>query len=347
MTSKTDAKKAKFLGKKKAKRTKTSKAIVNTSKVANTTGQVFNPSRAPTVRKPAVKAEVKQSLIKQVCAVTDPFCPGAYGCRLPDGSGAQTLTTQTRQLVSIPVGASGGYAAAAFTPWGFMLDAPTSATIAWPAVLTSYNQTNGSSVFYANAQLARVVSFGVILRSACNTTNAQGTVIVGEASNIPFSGSGTIGDFLLQKVQSSTLFAGAEVCWKVSPSNSTLAKEFLLQATVNSTSSFSSIAGWPTLVVEVIGGPTAGVNVITAEVFVNWEWQLNQDNSMVPMLPAPKAPNPTVVKLADKVNASGGGGHEGGTSVTEKIITTLASEAVSFLGEVDWMEFLMGALMFL
>lgn len=307
------------------------------------TGKVFNPNKAPTVRKSAPPPEAKKALVEQVCSVTDPFCTGAYGCRLPDGSGAQTLTTQVRQLITIPTGSSGGYAMATFAPQTYTLDAPTTNS-GVAGSLVNYNNLLAGSMF-ANASQARVVNFGVILRCTANTTNAQGTAIVGECVSVNATQGYTIGDFLLQKPVVGNIYAGQELCWKVSPTNAFLAKQFTAASNYTTTTVNSQAIGWPTLVVQITGGPSSAIPLVTAEVFVNLEWTLDDDNTMTPMLPPPKPPNGTVIKLADKVNQSTGGGKDLAVPAFNMMIEKAAGVALEMLSDVDWGEFLLGMLM--
>jgi hypothetical protein len=343
--SKKELKKLKEGAKKKGlpkKKSKAAKALGGPASMG--TGKIFNPSKVPVVRKSAPPPEAKKALVEQVCSVTDPFCVGAFGCRLPDGSGAQTLTTQVRQIVAIPTGSSGGYAMASFAPNAYTLDAPTTnAGVA--GTPTGYTMVSSPSTFYTNAAVARVVSFGVILRSSANTTNAQGMAILGETQYVASGQTYTIGDFLLQKPVVGAIYAGQEVCWKVSPTNSTLAKQFLSASLFTTASHTSDSIGWPTLVVQITGGPTTAVNLISAEIFVNLEWQLTPDNTMNQMLPPPKAPNNTVVKIADKVNQTTGGGKDVTVDAFNGLVTKAATVALDVLADVDWAEFLLGMLM--
>jgi hypothetical protein len=335
-----DAKKGK--AKPKNKKSAVAKAMGGPASMG--TGKVFNPNKAPVVRKAAPPPEAKKALVEQVCSVTDPFCTGAYGSRLPDASGAQTLTTQVRQLITIPTGSSNGYAMATFAPQCYTLDAPTTNS-GVAGSLVNYSNLLSGSVFGTNAALARVVSFGVILRCTANTTNAQGTAIVGETPYVNASQAYTIGDFLLQKPVVGNIYAGQELCWKVSPVNTVLARTFSGVADFTTTSVNSSTIGWPTLVVQVTGGPSSAVPLITAEVFVNLEWTLTYDNTMTPMLPPPKPPNNTVMKLADKVNQSTGGGKDLAVPAFNTLIEKAAGAALEMLSDVDWGEFLLGMLM--
>jgi hypothetical protein len=329
----------------KKKQTSVKKKPVQVVVSAKTAGKVFNPSKAPTVRRTAPSPEVKKALVEQVCAVTDPFCAGAYNSRLPDGSGAQTLTTQVHQLLSIGCAASGGFALGVFTPSGYNLtnSATNPLTI---GALANYTATAAGSTYANNSATARIVSFGVIVRTSANSTNAQGNLIIGEAQNVT-SGttSFTIGDFLLRKPHVVEITGGMELCWKASPINSVLAKEFLSSTLAGGAATGSDALGWPTIVVQVTGGPASTVALITVEAFVNLEWTLPAENTMIPMLPPPKAPNNTVVKLADKVNADTGGAHDVGPDLFAGVLGKAASSAASMLADVDWAEFLMGVMM--
>lgn len=284
-----------------------------------------NSKQVSTVRpRPAIKVQHH----KAVCSVTDPFCPHARGAQRPDG-GPPTVPFQIRFLYPITMDAGG---------------AGTAKHVLVPGVLfthmaygTTTSKWDGSGAWTANPQAfvasnmkeARIISFGVVIRSAQSATNAKGTVLL----TVDPSPVATVSQQIPKGNMSGTdtiivpLAAGMEHSWRSKPLG---ASAHLFKPASNFTSTMSDF-DWTSLQVEVIGGDTTASTVYAyAEYVCNIEITLavNDSTGSAQLTRTPPQTNKLAMTAADVVHANAPSFIEGGITKAMAMAEKYASSAL-------------------
>lgn len=118
-------------------------------------------------------------LSKAICSITDPFCPGAVGSKIPDAAASKSLawdaetwldvTTDAQGRAGVFFGPDPANYSCAVTSWispTNMAVAATSGTVSMP----------GFAVFSSTSYTYRVVSYGIQIRSVLSSMNNQGSL---------------------------------------------------------------------------------------------------------------------------------------------------------------------------
>jgi hypothetical protein len=134
-----------------------------------------------------VKMNPGRALVhKQTCSITDPFCPHAYGARLPGSGNVVTIPLTSRVITPLTTSTSLAKGFWFFPDWdyGFGSSTATDATnITSPVTLTKW-PLSASKVADDYCAEGRVVSAGFIIRCSSIAANIQGTVWIVPAPRI-------------------------------------------------------------------------------------------------------------------------------------------------------------------
>jgi len=279
------------------------------------------------------KSNAKMAMVRQVCSITDPFCPAAKGARFPDGTGGNSIAFQMRGVVNITTGTASGsstgaaiYVIAPGAYYGLLNGASFSGST-W-TMNGTYAAFTPNSLLANNAAKARVVSAGAIVRGTCSMSNAQGQVYMSEApGTVTFSSGLTQCDFAYPNISVTALTTGFEKSW-ISKPQGNIARQF---QSVNANNSY--FPGWTNLVVEVNGGP-ASIACVAIEYFINVEFQLQADNSLSQLAPKSTAASPVVIKANSDYQNKQPTIIAGGASVVEKTVASGINSIATKFGDM-------------
>lgn len=308
-----------------AKRNKKSREAVG-----NPGNVTSNVNRVPTVKQiPGLSmkqpAAANRGTKEAICSITNPFCPEAYGAKIPDGSGARTFPAAGRGTFNLTTGATGGSACAVvgagnlcystYGPTSFPLTTATGQEVL-------YSGLDGSSLFGTNGDRFRIVSAGFTIRCTESANNAQGWFLVKTVQSFAY-GNNVTTSFVALDCATLANYPGAELSYTFKPLSKFIARQFALPG---ASGSDLEASGWPTAEIVYQGGQ-GGVNTIaTVEYFINIEF-LMADHSTLASLAAPPLKNqPSVVKAAEMVQTNTGAVVKGGTDV----VTGVINKAVDF-----------------
>jgi hypothetical protein len=292
----------------------------------------------PPKRVPAPPPAVKQAAKEKVCSLTNPFCVAAQGARLPDPSGAQTMTQQVRQLISMPNTNAAGNSAIAISPTCYTTGfTGAAATLAFSGQL-DYKSIQTGTTFQTNVDRWRVISFGAIVRSTGNSTQMAGNLIISNPSYVNNGGALVIGSFAEPQTSLKAIATGLEVSCKAAPFNAYLAKQLVPYSALAN----SDTIGWPTLLLEVTGAAVSATPYITVEVFINFEYTVIPESVISQFLPGPVTPQPQLIKAVDAANTKAPLVFNGGADFVDRAFQSLAQAALDQLGSLNMGELLMG-----
>jgi hypothetical protein len=120
-----------------------------------------------------VKQRVPVALVRDICAVTDPFCSHAVGAKSPHGSKVVTVPIRMKGIIQMTTSA-GGEATMIFSPRVAVHTYYSAAAGAVPAV-SAFDQSTGA--FPSFVSEARVVSSGIRWWNVLPATAGGGSVV--------------------------------------------------------------------------------------------------------------------------------------------------------------------------
>lgn len=266
--------------------------------------------------------------IRDVCALTDPFCIHARASRRPDGLSQNTIPYQVRGLSFIATDANGNNLTVIVPAWGkFAILTSTFIAGAWTQAAT-FTATAQNTFIATNASEIRIVSFGVTFRSIASMTNCQGLLHSFTLTNA--TANGVIPQFSNNNVEDSTtpMTSGLQQTIISKPLGSA-AHSFIVNSTVTNT--FSDF-NWTIPCFEIAGGP-ASTTVAVVEFVFNLELQLSQagvsSTGMAGAVLGQKPANPIAITAQNAVHSSVPSIIEGGLVQVGRKIETAASNALS------------------
>ncbi len=261
----------------------------------------------------------------QLCSLLNPFCPAAKGRKYPDGLNAASLTYQFRGHLPNPTFVSTnshtGWKVkfAPFLPYGYLQATDSAGSWAIPGGSTTLPGTH--TLFVNNANAFRVVSAGLIVRCVCNTSNAQGYLIIGKSNGLNLSGTETTADDAYMETQTVPVYAGLE-CAVINRPVGATAYEFNGQGvnTANYDASF-----WDTISVELVGGTSN--TTIDIQFVVNCEFTCVADNDITQLAPPDPPKRLALTEAANYVRLKLSSVFEKGDMVLDAAIRTVAQSA--------------------
>lgn len=265
-----------------------------------------------------------------VCSIIDPFCIHARGAQYPDGVGGPTIPMQLRGITSIAADGTTGTGAVVFVPNPVYpkLDALSHVATLWTWNSTSGTSPIANSFFTSNANEARIVSWGLVIRSQMTASTAKGSIIVQTLTQPPYSGTYTSGAINTPYAQVHALSAGTQISWVSQPLGPDARAFKPLSAYTNSLSNVD----WTGLQIEVVNGDiTSNIVYLSVEVIFNIEFNLLANNGLNQVVKPPPKPNDLAVRAAEAAQSSIAPFIEGGVTAATNYLGRIAMGAVSSL----------------
>jgi hypothetical protein len=290
----------------------------------------------------------KRAHIMHACSLTNPFCSGARGFRLPDGKGFNTIGQQLRGRVSM----NGGFNTSGSVYGNILVFQPTAPYGVWsPASFSAGSYTMGTSmteylgntIFASGCSGYRLVSMGCIVRVVSAVTNTSGIVTLSTAAPNSWTGSvlaASSPDWIEQ--YNEPCATGAEYTWISKPYGSESSQ--FLPLSGSTTTGLTNVS-WTALVVEL--SAAAAATTLDVEYFVNVEAQLDVGSSLTHMAPPPTPPNPVAIKLRDTVHQKTPSGHAGGPDFFDEFMLNVLKPAANVVMQNVSLDSLMSMLAFL
>jgi len=242
-----------------ARKTKKTKKRANKQKKARKGGGMSNMGAAG-------------QIAKQVCALTDPFCPASYGVKYPDSASTRslawtmesfaTLTTDSGGRGVLLFGTDPNYGqCAALTFTTNMVIATTSVPVAYPG-WAQWASTTG--VQY------RPVSFGVEARSILSAMNNQGSigiaVVPASTAQISTPGLDLDGNYYSKNVRTSS--SSTSPITAIAHDDGETARLYRYSTAPGANG--ITVGGWDCLAVYMVGGP-ASTPSMQVRVIIHYE----------------------------------------------------------------------------
>lgn len=273
----------------------------NNNKGGNQAPRTTKPARRKTMRAMVQSKPIPRPMrmdpthqAHKVCALTDPFCPGAVGSKWPNITAAKTLAWPGRGRTSIATDAT-GTGAIAICP---LMEAQIAVGVV----------TGNSGVFTTTLSAAippfpngiqgfRVVSWGFKIRNVTSPMLSSGIVRIRLFSDLAYPAAAAIDLASYNCVASYDipLQDCREVC--IIPSRVNESSTFFQQTTAtNGLLAGQLPSGWTFATVAVFGAPVSAAP-LDVELFMNNELQF-ADNSSMQMLATPSPPTNTMLQQA-------------------------------------------------
>lgn len=287
-------------------------------------------SRVP--RPPSAK---KVSHHTAICSISDPFCVHARGAQRPDG-GPPSIPFQVRYVGQVGIDGSTGTAKVRCIPGGGFYTTGFMTTVtskwdggaAWDAAPNTFVSTYADEV--------RVVSFGVIVRSAMTATTAKGYVVV-SSDPAPRLGAQQAPKGLMNGSDSTilTLAPGMEHAWRSRPLGPAA---HMFHPSSKFTSTMTDF-DWTSLDIEVVASDTTtGIVYVTIEYILNLEMTMRATSGTGGTNPAtlgvtqlhknPPVPNQFALKAADAFHQNAPTFIEGGLTKVSNALGRYAQQAM-------------------
>jgi len=287
------------------------------------------PAQIPSSRRVSSVPQIahkRMPHVHAICAVTDPFCIHARGAQRPDG-GPPTIPYQFRAVLTITANSTSGAARYTFVPNPFYQY--TNAAVAAGTWTNSSNWLDiGGAGFLANAREIRIVSYGVIIRSAMTATTAKGLLILSVDPNPTVAGTSTQGSMQYNEAQVYTMAAGFEHAWVSRPMG---ASAHLFRPTADFTTTMTNF-DWTSLIVEVNGSDvTSAMPFLTAEVVMNVEFTTlsgNNSTAVAQLQKTPPLPNRVAMAASDHSIANRPSFIQGGIDAAGAAISKAAKSSL-------------------
>lgn len=276
---------------------------------------------------------------KQTCSILDPFCVHARGAKVLDGIGGPTIAIPLKGLVSVVAASTSGRCRFTFVPSLLYShgQATGGALPNWtnPAAWTAAPYTNTLVTTYAKE--ARIVSFGIMFRSAMTATTAKGNIIVTVESQPGVNDSGLVAaGAIVGESQMKTLAAGTEFSWVSRP----LGPSATLMKPMSQFTSTQTDFDWTSCVVEVVGGDISdAIPYLTAELFMNIEFTsatthpTTGNPGLSVLATAPPPPNPVAMMAARKVQTQAPSFIDGMITDVSNKLGSMAMTALTDIGK--------------
>ncbi len=332
--------------KKKSKRVK-KRTPVARAPVGNPANVTQNVNKVPKAIKPPGISLPHQSikLKEAVCSITNPFCPEAYGAKIPDGNGARTVTAAGRGTFNLTTGATGGFAVGILGVGNLSYSTHSPTTMPLTTATgqeINYSGLTGGSIFATYGDRYRVVSCGFTVRCTQSANNAQGWFLLQTQQSFAYGGA-VNNDFIALDNATLANYPGAEFSYVFKPLNKFTSRQF----SVNQASGTDlESMGWPTATIIYQGGATGAAIVASVEYFCNIEFLLATHSGLAVLAPPPVKAQPAVIKAAENSQIATPTTIKGGTDVVTSVLTKAADLAWREMQSTS-LEELMGFMSFL
>lgn len=267
--------------------------------VRKKTSRVRRPAKV--TRQPALRGQMRgpqapnPNLVHEICSLTDPFCPAAWGGKYPDGATSRSISWTAESIITLTTNATGAAALIIIPQWAYDVASPTTIT----GTVASGNVPASRMVFPAAAR-TRLVSVGVEINSVVAPLSASGTVYLRTFSPQNYQS--------MQTVDLATVMADTHY---EQPLNGTrnlhfvparLGTEALLFGDGSVLSSITTMesVGFQCGTIAVIGAP-ATTPVLTLRVVYHWEYvPADGDTNYSFTTPTPR-PNVDVIQTSNNI----------------------------------------------
>lgn len=241
---------------------------------------------------PVQRAKVGMGMVKEICSITNPFCPEAVGARWPDNSYTKSVGWS---LTNYPMTIStdnNGQGAILYLPEGGYMD-PTSIT---GAGVTYADLQYFVSTWPAEVARFRVTSWGLRVNCATSAMLTTGTLRVRLFS--PMFGASLISTSLTSNLADASFdiplsrLINEDLTIIPAPLGDN-ARYFQVPRNYGApvSTNWTNI-GWQVVQIGIDGGiPNAGA--INVQVFYNFEFAFNDASSSTAFAQPPPASNPT------------------------------------------------------
>jgi len=280
------------------------------------------PKKKKKANKPRMPNAGVTKLVKQVCAITDPFCEGAVGSKWPDESNAKSLAVTIRGTLPLQTTAA-GLAAAVFVPvwaYGYQTHTSFAGNVATFANLSAFAGT--SSFSPANA---RLVSGGIKITGIGAPLSASGTLSICHLNSDDVTDLTTLDiiDPNAQQIDYYGIPALTEkqisVVFKSAGPGSRLYNP-PLSANVIATTNTNY---WQPILIGINGG-AASTYVIRIEYVLHFELQFAKGNAMNLVATPAAVTNEAATSISSSIVATMGTAVKGGADAVEKAVTKKA-----------------------
>jgi hypothetical protein len=304
--------------KNKAKKAKKAKAAATKNSSAMV---VYKPPPARTVG--------VESLARQVCSITDPFCSASRSGKYPDGSVGLTVSYPVRTRINVQTNGTLGNGAAIFvpaSPFQFALDN----TISTPGAGV-FSTTTDANPFPTGVTGYRINSWGLRLRNTATPLTSSGMVRIRGFPNMTGATLNSVAlttyaavfseDIPLRLLDDVCIMGhrlGKEYTFFLSPTDTMNVANTL--ATWNS-------PGWGAVTVYLEGGPVSST-CIDVEILVNYELSFNDGDASQFFATPTKEQNTIVQQAQGYVAKAIGNVIKGGVKVVESIAYSKAKQYI-------------------
>lgn len=285
-----------------------------------------NKPSEPKKKKKANKSRMPNSgvpkLVKQVCAITDPFCEGAVGSKWPDESNAKSLAVTIRGTFPLITSAS-GMAAALFNPvwqYGYVTSTTFTNNV---ATFGNMSQFAGCSSF--DPATVRLVSGGLKITGIGAPLSAAGTLSICHLNSDDVVDYTNL-DILDPNAQNIEYYgipglAEKQVCaiFKSAGPGSRLYNPPLASHVITATNTNY----WQPILIGINGGAVSTA-VIRIEYVLHFELQFAKGSALNLVATPAATTNEPALSISSSIVATMGAAVEGGTKAVEKAVTKKA-----------------------
>jgi hypothetical protein len=220
------------------------------------------------------------ALMRQICSITDPFCPAARGSKYPDQASGRTLAWTTEQFATLSTDANGRGAV-------FFSSDPADglkAVNAWVGATTTVSTTLASQAYPGWATFVavqgiqfRLVSYGVECRSVLSAMNNQGSmgILLVPSNPNAIASAGVNLDSLQYPANVRCSMSDPRGLTCVPRDDGTVARLFTQSLAGTTTNVVSE--GWDIPCVYIVGGP-ATTPALQIRVVLHYELMFSSDS---------------------------------------------------------------------
>lgn len=296
-----------------------------------------NKPKQPTTKQPRKPKQPRArtadtlKLVKSICAITDPFCPGAIGSKWPDESNSRSLAVTIRGTFPL-VNTGSGMGGALFVPvwpYGYITHSGFAGNVATFPNLVAFA---GTSSF--DPATIRLVSGGLTITGIGAPLSASGTLSVCHLNSDDVNDLSTL-DIIDPNAQNIEYYGipglnekQVSVIFKSAGPGSRLYNPPVAPNVITATNSNY----WQPILIGVNGG-VASLASIRIEYVLHFELQFKKGNAMNLVSTPAAHTNEPATSISASIVASMGAAMRGGASAVEKTITSKASAYASrFVG---------------
>lgn len=249
----------------------------------------------------AVKPKIPESIVHNVCGLTDPFCEHARGTKYPDSSSVKTLpfTSHFRRTL---VSDASGFANAAFLPQ-YSTNAYVTSFTAVGNSVTAWNAFTASTPI-AGVNGYRIVSAGVKIRHIVSPLNSAGMIYIRQFPS-ETAASLDVVDTTTYNCSSSLDVAvqdAKEVCC-ILQHTSQMPQVFYNVVGDNLSWANISMKGFTLLTIGISGAP-ASTPMLDLEFFVHYELAFDDNTALGQVATPSVSASPVLTAAASAVTST-------------------------------------------